>query len=63
MTVEKVLKKLAVTDKITVVLEYVKGERNGKIRVSATPWEDARVVLEGEVREVRALNGQPRISL
>jgi hypothetical protein len=63
MRPEKVLKKLAVTDKITLVLEHVKGGKNGKIRVSATPWEDARVVVDGEVLEVRALDGQLRISV
>ena len=42
------------TEKITLVLE---GIGDGKIRCSASSWEDAKVIIEGQVSGVRA-NGK-----
>jgi hypothetical protein len=63
MTAQTVVRKLAVTDKITVVLEHIKGERYGKIRVSSTSWDEPRVVLEDQTLDARSVNGQLRIAV
>jgi hypothetical protein len=43
------------TVKVTLVLE---GIGDGKIRCSASPWADAKVILDGQVLEVRAQQEQ-----
>ena len=54
MLLEKVIEKLAITDRITLVCETLK---DGKIRVNSSPWADAEVILKSEVLEVRNLDG------
>jgi hypothetical protein len=43
------------TVKVTLVLE---GIGDGKIRCSASPWSDAKVILDWQVLEVRAQQEQ-----
>ena len=43
------------TERVTLVLE---GIGDGKIRCDASSWEDAKVILEGQVLEVRAIGKQ-----
>lgn len=52
-------KTLLVADKATVVMEATK---DGKIRLTGATWEDARVVLPGQVLEARNI-GSGRLSL
>lgn len=47
--------KLMKSDKATLILEALK---DGKIRVSAAAFEDARVILPDQVLEVRNVHGQ-----
>jgi hypothetical protein len=44
------LEKLAVTDKTTLAIEKAPA---GKIRVTSSAWPDERVILKGQVLEVR----------
>ena len=46
------------TEKHTLVLE---GLGDGKIRVNASGWDDAKVLLPDEVLEVRANGKQPHV--
>jgi hypothetical protein len=43
------------TEKITLVLE---GTGDGKVRCSASAWEDAKTILADQVLEIRALGKQ-----
>jgi len=56
---EPVIEKMAVTERITLAIEKLP---EGKIRVGASSWPDAKVVLKGEVLEVRDIDGQLRVS-
>jgi hypothetical protein len=49
-TLEKVLEKLAVTDKTTIVVER---QPDGKMRVTSGSWEGEKVFLRDQVLEVR----------
>ena len=59
MRVDKVLEKLAKTDKVTVSLEALP---DGKIRANTSAWGDAKVLLRTEVLEVRVVDGQLRLA-
>jgi hypothetical protein len=56
---EKVLEKLAVTDKATLVCEKAP---EGKIRVTSNAWASEKVILKGEVLEVRNVDGRLQIA-
>jgi hypothetical protein len=47
---EKVLEKLATTEKTTLVLAR---DTEGKIRVTSGSWDGEKVILKGQVLEVR----------
>jgi hypothetical protein len=59
LNLEKVLEKLATTDKVTLVCEK---SPEGKVRVTASTWSSEKVILKGEVLEVRNVDGQPRVA-
>lgn len=50
---------LAVSKKLTVVFESIDDD---KIKVSAQPWPDGKVMLKGEVFEVRTVWGGLRFA-
>lgn len=57
----RVIRKLAaVTERITLALDKLP---EGKIRVSASCWEDARVVMRVQVLEIRNIDGQIRVAV
>jgi len=56
---EKVLEKLATTDKTTLVCEKAP---EGKIRVTSGSWNGEKVILKGQVLEVRNIEGAARRS-
>jgi hypothetical protein len=58
---EKVLEKLAVTDKATLVVAQ---QPDGKIRVTSGSWDGKNVILRDRVLEVRNANsdGRPHIA-
>jgi hypothetical protein len=58
-TLEKVLEKLAVTDKATLVCEKAP---EGKIRVTSSIWGSEKVILKGEVLEVRSVDGRLQVA-
>jgi hypothetical protein len=51
---EKVLEKLGTTESTTLTL---KREDGGKIRVTSLLWESPKVILRGEVLEIRNVDG------
>jgi len=57
MRVDKVLKKLAKTDKVMVSLEALP---EGKIRANTSASGDAKVLLRNEVLEVSVVDGKQR---
>ena len=59
MRVDKVLKKLAKTDKVMVSLEALP---EGKIRANTSAWGDGKVLLRNEVLEVRVIDGELRLA-
>jgi hypothetical protein len=59
MRVDKVLEKLAKTDKVMVSLEALP---EGKIRANTSAWGDAKVLLRNEVLEVQVIDGQLRLA-
>jgi hypothetical protein len=59
VNLEKVLEKLATTDKATLVFEKAP---EGKVRVTASTWASENVILKGEVLEVRNVDGQVRVA-
>jgi len=59
MRVDKVLEKLAKTDKVTVSLEALP---DGKIRANTRASGDAKVLLRNEVLEVQVIDGQLRLA-
>ena len=56
---ENVLEKLGTTGSITLAL---KREKDGKIRVTSLLWEAPKVILKGEVLEVRNVDGRLHIA-
>jgi hypothetical protein len=59
VTLEKVLEKLAVTDKTTLAIEKAP---EGKIRVTSNAWASEKVILKGEVLEVRNVDGRLHVA-
>jgi hypothetical protein len=53
------LETLLVTEKATLSFERVDG---GKIRVKASSWDDAKVILPYQVLEVRNIDGRLRVA-
>jgi hypothetical protein len=53
-TLEKVLERMATTDKVTLVCEKAP---EGKIRVTSGSWAGGKVILKGQVLEVRMSTG------
>jgi hypothetical protein len=56
---EKVLEKLATSDKVTIVVER---ESDGKMRVTSASWDGEKVILRDQVHEVRKVDGQLHIA-
>jgi hypothetical protein len=54
---EKVLERLATTESTTLTF---KREDGGKIRVASLLWPEPKVILRGEVLQVRNVAGRPR---
>jgi hypothetical protein len=59
MTLEKVLEKLATSDKITLV---VAKQPDGKMRVTSASWEGEKVFSRDQVLEVRSVEGQLHVA-
>jgi hypothetical protein len=53
-TTEKVLEKLATSDKATIVIERQPG---GKMRVTSGSWDGEKVILRDQVLEVHNVEG------
>jgi hypothetical protein len=53
-SLEKVIEKLATTEKTTLAIAR---EEGGKIRVTSGSWDGERVILKGQVLEVRNSTG------
>jgi hypothetical protein len=53
-TAEKVLEKLATSDKATIVIER---QPDGKMRVTSGSWDGEKVILRDQVLEVRNVEG------
>jgi hypothetical protein len=58
--VEKVLEKLGTTESTTIVPCRVK--RTGKIRIASQLWETPKVILKGEMLEIRNVEGRLHIA-
>jgi hypothetical protein len=56
---EKVLERLATSDKATIVFEK---QTDGKIRVTSGSWDNEKVILPNEVVEVRNVNGRLHVA-
>jgi hypothetical protein len=51
---EKVLEKLATSDKVTIVIER---QPDGKMRVTSGSWDGEKVILRDQMLEVRQCRG------
>jgi hypothetical protein len=58
-TAEKVLEKLATSDKATIVVER---QPDGKMRVTSGSWDGEKVILKDQVLEVRNVEGRLHIA-
>ena len=58
-TTEKVLEKLATSDKATIVIER---QPDGKMRVTSGSWDGEKVILRDQVLEVRKVDGRLHIA-
>ena len=56
---EKVLEKLATSDKVTIVIER---QPDGKMRVTSGSWDGEKVILRDQVLEVRNVDGRLHIA-
>ena len=56
---EKVLEKLATSDKISIVVER---QPDGKLRVTSGSWDGEKVILHDQVLEVRNVDGRLHIA-
>jgi hypothetical protein len=54
-SLEKVIEKLATTEKTTLAIAR---EEGGKIRVTSGSWDGEKVILKGQVLEVRNVDGR-----
>lgn len=57
--IEDVIEKLAYTDDTNVVVTKLDG---GKFKVTSKSWDDFKVILPGEVLELRMVDGRIRIA-
>jgi hypothetical protein len=58
-SLEKVLEKLATTEKTTLAIAR---EVGGKVRVTSSSWEGEKVILKDQVLEVRNVDGRLYVS-
>jgi hypothetical protein len=58
-SLEKVIEKLATTEKTTIAIAR---EEGGKIRVTSGSWDREKVILKGQVLEVRNVDGRLYVS-
>jgi hypothetical protein len=58
-SLEKVLERLATTEKATLVFAR---DTEGKIRVTSGSWDREKVILKGQVLEVRNIEGRLHIA-
>jgi hypothetical protein len=58
-TLEKVLERLATTDKSTIVIER---QPDGKMRVTSGSWDGEKVFLRDRVLEVRNVEGRIHVA-
>ena len=56
---EKVLEKLATSDKATIVIER---QPDGKMRVTSGSWDGEKVILKDQVLEVRNVDGRLHVA-
>jgi hypothetical protein len=56
---EKVLEKLATSDKATIVIER---QPDGKMRVTSGSWDGEKVILRDQVLEVRNVDGRLHVA-
>jgi hypothetical protein len=56
---EKVLEKLATSDKATIVIER---QSDGKMRVTSGSWDGEKVILRDQMLEVRNVEGRLHIA-
>jgi hypothetical protein len=56
---EKVLEKLATSDKATIVIER---QSDGKMRVTSGSWDGEKVILWDQVLEVRNVDGRLHVA-
>ena len=54
-SLEKVIEKLAISEKLSLMLGR---EEGGKIRVTSGSWDGEKVILKGQVLEVRNVDGR-----
>jgi hypothetical protein len=52
---EKVLERLATTEKSTIVIER---QPDGKMRATSGSWDGEKVILKGQVLELRNVDGR-----
>jgi hypothetical protein len=58
-SLEKVIEKLATTEKTTIAIAR---EVGGKVRVTSGSWEGEKVILKDQVLEVRNVDGRLHVS-
>ncbi len=58
-TTEKVLEKLATSDKASIIVER---QPDGKMRVTSGSWDGEKVILRDQVLEVRNVDGRLHIA-
>jgi hypothetical protein len=58
-TTEKVLEKLATSDKASIVIER---QTDGKMRVTSGSWDGEKVILRDQVLEVRKVDGRLHVA-
>jgi hypothetical protein len=56
---DRVIEKLATSDKVTLVVERL---QDGKMRVTSNSWEHEKVLFRTEVLEVRCVEGRLHVS-
>ena len=58
-THEKVLEKLATSDKVTIVVER---QIDGKMRVTSGSWDGEKVILPDQILEVSKVEGRLHVA-
>jgi hypothetical protein len=54
-SLEKVVEKLAISEKVSLLMAR---EEGGKIRVTSGSWDGEKVILKGQVLEIRNVDGR-----